>query len=76
MQVTGPRFTFTDLQMRHDIDTGYANTPAMAIAIELDLPVVQETHTYGQHDLGRYTNGFPMHVSRDLEHHMHFTRLL
>ena len=76
MYVTGPKFTFTDLQARHDIDTGYANRPAMAIAIELDLPVVEDTHVYSNHDLGRYANGFPYHVRRDLDHHMHFTRLL
>lgn len=75
MYITGPQFTFTDLQARNDIDVGYANRPAMAIAIELDIPIVQ-TETVYSHDLGRYANGFPAHTSRDLDHHMRFTKLL
>ncbi|MCB9095871.1 MAG: hypothetical protein H6621_12450 [Halobacteriovoraceae bacterium] len=73
MRITGPRFTFTDLQARNDLRTKKKNTAAMAVAIELDKPA-KKSRVINHRPSS--TSPRPYSVAKDLNYHMQFTRLL
>lgn len=67
MKVNTPKFTFTDLQLRHDLKTGRKNKKAMIIADELDRTGTKYSPRYQ-----------PPHqtTAQEVNQQMKFSRLL